>query len=257
MKSTYKITTLGTAVAAVLWLGACSNEAATGTAGQTTTPATEQSTPAPTGTGNEATATDPTEATGTTGSEATTGEQPATNNASATSGANSTTEATNATTSTRPATQTFELMDKGKLVKHTTKLQQGNGYSLYVFDGYTLDKQKNRLQLTSFPEYYVDIQKLDTKTSIDELRKQGMAALKRYGTPKEYSGDQLYESPMAPAKLYLQISSEKGTYDYIVWEDQKGSQYTFLIHNPQATPSDLSTVPTTTSLATIEADGAS
>ncbi len=248
MKSTYKITTLGIAAASVLWLGACSNEAATGTDGQTTTPATEQSSSTTTGAGSESTTTDVEEATE---------EQPATNDASGSSESSTDAEATTPAMGERPATETFELMEEGTLVKRTAKLQQGNGYSMYVFDAFTLNKEKNRLQLTAFPEYYVDIQKLDKKTSIDELRKQGMTALKPYGQPKEYSGDQLYESPMAPAKLYLQISSDKGTYDYIVWEDKTGSQYTFFSHKPQGEASETVTLPTMTSLATIEADSAS
>ncbi len=246
MRSTSKITTLGAALAAVLLLGACSNEpTTTGTSGQTNAPATNESTPSQTGTGDPAMDNEATASNG----EASTTEG---SNASAENATDSGQQATEAS-ATRPATQTFELMMKGTLTKYEAKLQQGNGYSMYVFDSQTLDQAKNRLQLTANPEYYVDIKKLDSKANIDELRKEGKAALKPYGEAKEYSGDQLYESPMAPAKLYLQVSSEKGTYDYIVWEAKDGSQYTFLKHSPEGEEAEAFGVPASTALSTIEA----
>ncbi len=254
MRSTYKITTLGAAMAAVLLLGACSNEAATGTTEQTNPPATGQSTAE---TGTEATTTDPTASTGTTDSSATTENQPATEAAGSTTGMGTDAESTSSASATRPAKETFELMTEGTLEKRTAKLQQGDGYSMYVFDAYTLDKQKSRLQLTAFPQYHVEITKLDSKANIDELRKQGKEALKKYGSAKEYSGDQLYEDPMVGAKLYLQVSSDKGTYDYVVWEAKDGSQYTFLMIMPQGEASETFRLPAVTSLSTIAADSAS
>lgn len=251
MKSTYKITTLGAAMAAVLLLGACSNEAATGTTGQTNPPATGQST---TETGTEATTTDPTASTGTTDSSATTENEPATEATGSTTEMGTDAESTSSASATRPEKETFELMTEGTLEKRTAKLQQGDGYSMYVFDAYTLDKQKSRLQLTAFPQYHVEITKLDSKANIDELRKQGKEALKKYGSAKEYSGDQLYEDPMVGAKLYLQVSSDKGTYDYVVWEAKDGSQYTFLMIMPQGEASETFRLPAVTSLSTIAAD---
>ncbi len=254
MKSTYKITTLGAAMAAVLLLGACSNETATGTTGQTNPPATGQSTAE---TGTETTTTDPTASTGTTDSDATTENEPATEANGSTTGMGTDAESTSSASATRPEKETFELMTEGTLEKRTAKLQQGEGYSMYVFDAYTLDKQKSRLQLTAFPQYHVEITKLNSKANIDELRKQGKEALKKYGSAKEYSGDQLYEDPMVGAKLYLQVSSDKGTYDYVVWEAKDGSQYTFLMIMPQGEASETFRLPAVTSLSTIAADSAS
>ncbi|MCL9660672.1 hypothetical protein L2089_08260 [Paenibacillus hunanensis] len=254
MRSTYKITTLGAAMAAVLLLGACSNEAATGTTGQTNPPATGQSTAE---TETETTTTDPTASTGTTDSSATTENEAATEANGSTTGMGTDAESTSSASATRPEKETFELMTEGTLEKRTAKLQQGEGYSMYVFDAYTLDKQKSRLQLTAFPQYHVEITKLDSKANIDELRKQGKEALKKYGSAKEYSGDQLYEDPLVGAKLYLQVSSDKGTYDYVVWEAKDGSQYTFLMIMPQGEASETFRLPAVTSLSTIAADSAS
>ncbi len=159
--------------------------------------------------------------------------------------------------SERPATETIEMMSEGAPDKRTGKLQQGDGYSLYVFDAYTFDAAKNKLFLTAYPEYYVEIEPLPSDFNLDELRKEGKEELKKYGEAKEYAGDQLAEGPMYDARLVLQVSSEKGLYEYAVWEPEGENGYIFHIHSPSGEPSETFLTPALTSVKTIKADKAS
>lgn len=156
--------------------------------------------------------------------------------------------------SERPATETIEMMSEGMPDKREAKLQQGDGYSLYVFDAYTFDAAKNKLFLTAYPEYYVEIEKLPSDFNLDELRKEGIEELKKYGEAKEYSGDQLVEGPMYDASFVLQVSSEKGLYEYAVWEPEGENGYIFHIQSPSGEPSETFLTPALTSVKTIKAD---
>ncbi|WP_322907822.1 hypothetical protein [Paenibacillus campi] len=260
MRSTHNIATISAALTAVLLLGACSNEAATGTTEPSNSPATGTTSEATSGTTTDSAAstnaTDETSNPVATESSTTEGAS-GTNSSAESSAANTSNAAEPSASSTRPATETFELMEKGTLVKRTAKLQHGDGYSMYVFDGYTLDANKNQLRLTATPAYHVNIKKLDSKAVIDDLRKQGKAQLKQYGEVREYSGDQLYESPMAPALLCLQTSDEKGTHEFWVWQAKDGSQYTFTVHSPEGETAGSFGLLADTSMSTIAADSAS
>ncbi|OWA33962.1 hypothetical protein B9G55_16620 [Saccharibacillus sp. O16] len=159
--------------------------------------------------------------------------------------------------SERPATETIEMMGDGMPDKREAKLQQGEGYSLYVFDAYTFDAAKNKLFLTAYPEYYVEIEKLPSDFNLDELRKEGQEELKKYGEVKEYAGDQLVEGPMYDARLVLQASDDKGgLYEYAVWEPEGENGYIFHIHSPSGEPSETFLTPALTSVKTIKADAA-
>lgn len=155
----------------------------------------------------------------------------------------------------RDSTQSFDM---GMGDKRTATLKQSDGYSLYVFDEYTLDTATNRLQRTANPKYYAEIEKLASDFKLDELRNQGTKELTQYGEVKEYKGDQLYESPMARASLLLQVSNEKGLYDYIVWEDESTqTSYIFHVHVPEGEASETFLTPALTSLSSIVSDGES
>ncbi|MEJ8306974.1 hypothetical protein [Saccharibacillus sacchari] len=140
-----------------------------------------------------------------------------------------------AAASARPATQTFSLMVQGKNVKRTAHLKQGNGYSLYVANGYTFSKANNKIHLTQYPSYYAQIEKLPSGFNLQKVSKQARAELKKYGTVSRYSGDQLFESPMASAKLLLQASDSKGNLrNAIVWTSKAGDSYLFRVNVPES-----------------------
>lgn len=155
------------------------------------------------------------------------------------------------TAADRPATETFVVGD-GVSQKLTGELRTGDGYSLYVIDGYELDTANSRLTLTENPAYYAEIEKLPSDFNLDELRAEGTAKLEEAGgTVEEYSSDTLVESPMANASLFLQGSSAEEVQDYIVWEAQDGSAYIFHLVMPENEEGSPFYMEATASLATI------
>lgn len=151
----------------------------------------------------------------------------------------------------RPATQSFALMIKGKNVTRKAQLKQGNGYSLYVAGGYTFSPAKNKLYLTDYPAYQAQIEPLPAGFDIDKLRKQGQTELKKYGKVNSYANDQLFESPMASADLFLQTSGTKGIHNYIVWTSAKGDSYLLRIHVPESGFAGTFNLIASTSLSTL------
>ncbi|MEJ8305036.1 hypothetical protein [Saccharibacillus sacchari] len=151
----------------------------------------------------------------------------------------------------RPATETFTVGD-GESQTLTGELQTGEGYSLYVLDGYALDAATGRVTLTENPDYYAEIEKLPADFNLDELRTEGTAKLEKAGgTVEEFSADTLVESSMMNASLFLQGSSAKDVQDYIVWEAQDGSAYTFHLVIPENEEGSSFYTEVTASLATI------
>ncbi len=170
----------------------------------------------------------------------------------ATSGADGGTSGEGGTASSdRPATETFVVGD-GVSQTLTGELQTGDGYSLYVLDGYALDAATGRMTLTENPDYYAEIEKLPANFNLDELRTEGTTKLEQAGgTVEEYSSDTLVESPMMNASLFLQGSSAEEVQDYIVWEAQDGSAYTFHLVIPENEEGSSFYMEATASLATI------
>lgn len=160
------------------------------------------------------------------------------------------------TAAERPATETFEMTSEGMPDRRTAELQQGDGYSLYVFDAYTFDAAENKLYLTAYPDYYAQIEKLPSDFNLDELRIEGQKELEEYGEAREYADDQLAEGPMYGARMLLQVSGENGLHDYVVWEPEGENGYVFRLHAPSGEASETFPTPALTSLASIQADSA-
>ncbi|MNO60926.1 hypothetical protein D3C76_515580 [compost metagenome] len=153
--------------------------------------------------------------------------------------------------SDRPLTQTFDELEGGVSAK-TGTLTQGDGYSLYIFDGFSLNAETGRLSLVKDPNYYADIEPLSSAYDLVALEQQGQVELSAIGEPKNYSGE-LIEHPLGYAELYLQTSSEKGLVDYMVWKNQDGEAYLFHTHNPKGELSEKFSPWLMVSLSTIEA----
>lgn len=133
--------------------------------------------------------------------------------------------------SDRPLTRTFDALEGGVPAEEGT-LMQGDGYSLYVFDGYNLDAQTGRLSLTEDSSYYAEIEPLPSGYDLAALEQQGQTELSAIGKPNNYSGE-LFEHPLGYAELYLQTSGAQGIEDYMVWKNEAGEAYLFRIHNPK------------------------
>ncbi|WP_172197228.1 hypothetical protein [Saccharibacillus qingshengii] len=169
---------------------------------------------------------------------------------SAAQGATGTTEGEKET-SERPATETFTVGD-GVAETAVGTLQQGDGYSLYVLDGYKLEASSGRLVMTANPDYYAEIEKLPADFDLDKLRSEGTAELAKSGAKvDEFFSDTLVESPMVNAALFLQGSGEKELRDYIVWKARDESAYLFRLVMPESEEGSPFYMEATTSLSTI------
>ena len=152
---------------------------------------------------------------------------------------------------TRPATQSFELMTTEGNQALEAVLQEGEGFSLYVFEKFTFDPATGRLSLSNYPDYYVDIEPLPADYDIAQLEAEGREELSQAGEVSDYSGE-LVEHPLGYAELYLQASGEKGISDYMVWTSEAGDAFLFRLHNPKGEEAPDFAGPVLVSLSTVE-----
>ncbi|MNO16826.1 hypothetical protein D3C76_65140 [compost metagenome] len=153
-------------------------------------------------------------------------------------------------TSERPKTRAFGEQEGGVSGQEGT-LEQGDGYSLYVFEDFTLDAQSGRLSLTENPAYYAEIEHLPSGYDLTALKQQGQTELSAIGKANDHSGE-LFEHPLGFAELYLQVTGDKGIEDYMVWKNQAGEAFLFRIHNPKGELSNEFAPWVMVSLATLE-----
>ncbi|WP_438492469.1 hypothetical protein [Paenibacillus sp. IHBB 3054] len=161
-------------------------------------------------------------------------------------------DATDPQTSERPRTQAFGEQEGGVSGQEGT-LEQGDGYSLYVFEDFTLDAQSGRLSLTKDPTYYAEIEHLPSGYDLTALKQQGQTELSAMGKANDHSGE-LFEHPLGFADLYLQATGDKGIEDYMVWKNQAGEAFLFRIHNPKGELSNKFAPWVMVSLSTLESN---
>ncbi len=161
------------------------------------------------------------------------------------------TEETNKTE--RPQTESFEMMTADGNQSLEATLQQGEGFSLYVFEKFTFDAAQGRLSLTSNADYYVDIEPLPSDYNLAELETAGNEELEKAGKVSDYSGE-LVEHPLGSAELYLQASGEGGISDYMVWKSKEGEAFLFRLHNPKGEEASDFASPVLVSLSTVQGD---
>ncbi|MED5016514.1 hypothetical protein P9847_04240 [Paenibacillus chibensis] len=152
---------------------------------------------------------------------------------------------------TRPKTKSFEMMTAEGNQSLQAVLQQGKGFSLYVFEKFALDADTGRLSLSSNPDYYVDIEPLPSDYDLAKLKAAGKEELSRVGEVSDYSGE-LVEHPLGSAELYLQVSGEKGISDYVVWTSEAGGAFLFRLHNPKGEEASDFAGPVLVSLSTVQ-----
>ncbi|MNJ59120.1 hypothetical protein D3C77_547870 [compost metagenome] len=108
----------------------------------------------------------------------------------------------NTSNNERSPTQDFELLTGEGLQTLTGTLEQGDGYSFYRFEGYSMDSASGRLTLEANPAYYALIKPLPSDYNLDQLRTEAENALANSGKVSEYSGE-LVEHPLRKAELYF------------------------------------------------------
>ncbi|NMI03686.1 hypothetical protein HF638_06840 [Paenibacillus sp. SZ31] len=153
----------------------------------------------------------------------------------------------------RPQTESFEMLTADGNQSLEATLQQGEGFSLYVFEKFTFDAAQGRLSLTDNTDYYVDIEPLPSDYNLAELETTGKEELEKAGKVSDYSGE-LVEHPLGSAELYLQASGEEGISDYMVWTSEEGDAFLFRLHNPKGEEASEFASLVLVSLSTVQGD---
>ncbi|MET3847271.1 MULTISPECIES: hypothetical protein [unclassified Paenibacillus] len=132
-------------------------------------------------------------------------------------------------------------------------MQQGEGFSLYVFDKFAFDAAKGRLSLSSHPEYYVDIEKLPANYDLAQLAAAGKKELASFGEVSDHSGE-LVEHPLGFAELYLQSSGVKGFTIISCGSQKQATPSGFDFGIPKARRLPISRARVLVSLSTVQSD---
>jgi len=115
----------------------------------------------------------------------------------------------------RPQSKEFQLEMEGMQETRVANLVQGDGYSLYVFEGFTFNPKEHTLSLDFDPENKAVITKLAADYNLDELEKKAEKELAQTGkierpTPKQRN------AAVKDAELFLIASGDYVTQEYIV-----------------------------------------
>lgn len=153
--------------------------------------------------------------------------------------------------STRPEAANFDLLTGEGNQTLTANLQQGEGFSLYVFDKFAFDAAEGRLYLSSHPEYEVIIEPLPANSDLEQLKVKGQEELGTLGKVSDHSGE-LVEHPLGSAEIYLQASGVDGISDYIVWKSATGDAFLFRLRNPKGEEAADFAGPVLVSLSTVQ-----
>ncbi|CAM4376802.1 hypothetical protein [Paenibacillus tarimensis] len=147
-----------------------------------------------------------------------------------TSGGGETDPAESGQTAQLPSEQAFELEMEGMKESRTAKLAEADGYSLYIFEGFTFRPEESRLVMDIDNEYYVDITKLPSGYNLEELRQEAITDLKEIGDVRELTGEEIYPS-MRDASLFLVSTGDDLTREMIV-KEVDGQGYVFHVNMP-------------------------
>lgn len=135
-----------------------------------------------------------------------------------------------------PATRSIEVELEGMKEERTAKLVEGSGYALYAFEGFTFDAETNKLLMDYDNDYFVEIEKLPSDYSKEQLTSEAKEELSDTGSVEEWKGEQIHAS-MRDASLFLIASGENVTKEYIV-KEAGGQDYLFKVNMPHGEASE-------------------
>ncbi|WP_334075600.1 MULTISPECIES: hypothetical protein [Paenibacillus] len=135
-----------------------------------------------------------------------------------------------------PATRTVEVELEGMKEERTAKLAEGEGYAFYAFDGFTFDAKENKLKMDYDNNYFVEIVKLPSDYSLDQIAADAKKELAETGKVEERKGEEIHAS-MRDASLFLVASGEKLTKEYIL-KEVDGQGYMFRVNMPHGEASE-------------------
>lgn len=135
-----------------------------------------------------------------------------------------------------PKTKEFTLTLEGDKEQRTGTLNQGTGYAIYVFDGFTFDAASNKLTMNIDKNYYAVIEKLPSDYNMDQIKDDAEKDLAKLGDVRELKGSEI--SPLlGGAALMLLGSNDKLTQEVIV-KEVGDAAYSIKVNMPQSEASE-------------------
>ncbi len=135
-----------------------------------------------------------------------------------------------------PAAKTIDVEVEGQVDPREAKLVKGDGYGFYMFEQFSFDAAANKLTMNVDPDYAVEIVKLPSGYSLDELRQEAEEVLKPVGDVRELKDEELHKS-MQGATLFLIASGDGLTKEYVV-KELDGTGYLFKLNMPHREASE-------------------
>ncbi|WP_138495735.1 hypothetical protein [Paenibacillus pinistramenti] len=135
-----------------------------------------------------------------------------------------------------PETKDLSVTLEGNTEERSAKLVQTDDYALYLPDGFSFDKENNKLYLTAYPEYFATIYKLPSDYNMDYLKLEADQEMSDNGRVKEITGDDVAE-PMRDAKLVEIVNGPVRVKQYIV-KELDGQDYVLRLEIPNGEPSE-------------------
>ncbi|AWB45636.1 hypothetical protein DCC85_16485 [Paenibacillus sp. CAA11] len=129
-----------------------------------------------------------------------------------------------------PQTKQLNVTLEGNQEQRTAKLAQGDGFAIYVPEGFSFDSKAGKLTLDADPDYFATVTKLPSDYKLDYLALEADQELSDVGRVKTLKGDAIAE-PMRDAKLFMLGDGSKRTKEYIV-KEIGGQGYVFRLEIP-------------------------
>lgn len=135
-----------------------------------------------------------------------------------------------------PQEKDLSVTLEGNEEQRPAKLVQGNGYALYVPEGFSFDPKENKLSMDVDPHYFAAISKAPADSKLEYLKFEADQELSDVGRVKELTGDEIAQ-PMRDAQLFMLGDGSLKDKEYIV-KTFGGQEYIFRLEIPVGEPSE-------------------
>ncbi|ANS75404.1 hypothetical protein AWM70_12945 [Paenibacillus yonginensis] len=135
-----------------------------------------------------------------------------------------------------PETKNLSVTLEGNQEQRPAKLFETEDYGIYVPEGFSFDKENNKLWLTAYPKYFATITKLPADYKLEYLKFEADEEMSDVGRVKELEKADIPES-MRDAEAFMVGSGSVRIKQYIV-KKFDGQGYVFRLEIPIGEPSE-------------------
>ncbi|GGA41344.1 hypothetical protein [Paenibacillus physcomitrellae] len=135
-----------------------------------------------------------------------------------------------------PETKNLSVTLEGSQEERPAKLFKTEDYGIYVPDGFSFDKENQKLSLTADPDYFATITKLPADYNLEYLKFEADQEMSDVGRVKEVPKEDIPES-MKDAELVMAGNGSVRNKQYIV-KVFDGQGYVFRLEIPVGEPSE-------------------